>query len=103
MPSLEKDTQLKRTTARLAEVANVVGSGAKDLADDAVDVVGNVTTGVGHATDTIENVRAALNSKGGGGRKRYIKSPKGRRLVRKGPRGGKYIIYNGKKRYLTKK
>ena len=39
----------------------------------------------------------------GGGKKRYIKSPKGRRLVRKGPRGGKYYIYNGRKVYLSKK
>ena len=36
-------------------------------------------------------------------KKRYVKSPKGKRLVRKGPRGGKYYIYKGKKVYLKKK
>jgi len=36
-------------------------------------------------------------------KKHYIKSPKGKRLVHKGPRGGKYIVLNGKKKYLTKK
>ena len=40
---------------------------------------------------------------GGSGKKRYIKSPKGTRLLRHGPRGGKYYIYNGKKVYLSKK
>lgn len=33
-------------------------------------------------------------------KKRYIKSPKGKRLVRTGSRGGKYYIYKGKKVYL---
>ena len=46
---------------------------------------------------------ARLPGPGGGGKKRYIKSPKGTRLLRHGPRGGKYYIYNGKKVYLSKK
>ena len=93
MPRLEKTTA---TLAKVANVANVVGSGAQQLTNDA-------TKGLNDTVATLGNVQDALNSKVGGGRKRYIKSPKGRRLVRKGPRGGKYIIYNGKKRYLTKK
>jgi hypothetical protein len=57
----------------------------------------------------VEHVRRKPALWGGGGqnnkktKKRYVKSPKGRRLVRKGLRGGKYYIYKGKKFYLSKK
>ena len=85
------------------------GKGAADLAaqiDAHTSNAAKLNLAKQHAINLIGPPSAAA----GGGRKkkskkskRYIKSPKGKRLVRKGPRGGKYIILNGKKKYLTKK
>ena len=75
--------QRKRVERRKLRDRSQLPMGARDKFDGRTDYVGPVL--------------------GGSGKKRYIKSPKGTRLLRHGPRGGKYYIYNGKKVYLSKK
>ena len=83
---------------------NIEGSGAEATTTRSKDAPTRTRFAVDRTSEEKPR-RARANAvdfgkRTGGGKKRYIKTPKGKRLVRTGSRGGKYYIYKGKKVYL---
>jgi hypothetical protein len=101
----------KQATEKAKRILDEAGKAVDDFNDASDAVLNNkLVKGAVAAASASTGSPAPAVAAGGStssckkkSKKTYIKSPKGKRLVRKGPRGGKYYIYNGKKKYITKK